>query len=50
VTPAFNAALTVKLVPTTFCAYTAGGLLLPRYRSYEVALLDAVQLSAGVFD
>jgi hypothetical protein len=30
--------------------YSTGRLLLPRYRSYEVALLDAVQLSVGVFD
>jgi hypothetical protein len=40
--------LTAKLVPERFCAYTAGGLLLPRYRSYEVALLDAAQFSVGV--
>jgi hypothetical protein len=40
--------LTTKLVPAKFCAYTVGGLLLPRYRSYEVALLDAAQLSVGV--
>ena len=37
-------------MPERFCAYTAGGLLLPRYRSYDVALLDADQLSVGVVD
>jgi hypothetical protein len=42
--------LTAKLVPERFCAYTAGGLLLPKYRSYEVALLEADQLSVGVVD
>jgi hypothetical protein len=50
VLPAFSAVLTTKLVPERFCPYTGGGLLLPRYRSYEVALLDAVQLSVGVVD
>ena len=48
--PEFSAVFTTKLVPGRFCAYTAGGLLVPRYRSYEVALLDAVQLSVGVVD
>src|ERR1022692_1767190 len=37
-------------MPERFCAYTAGELLLPRYRSYEVALLDAAQFSVGVVD
>jgi hypothetical protein len=42
--------LTAKLVPDRFCAYTVGGLLLPKYRSYEVALLETDQLSVGVVD
>jgi hypothetical protein len=50
VVPAFNAVLTTKLVPAKFCTYTGGGLPLPRYRSYEVALLEADQLSVGVVD
>jgi hypothetical protein len=50
VLPAFSAVLTPKLALERFCAYTAGGLLLPRYRSYEVALLDGDQFSVGVVD
>jgi hypothetical protein len=50
VVPAFSAVLTTKLVTARFCAYTGGGLLLPRYRSYEAALLDADQFSVGVVD
>jgi hypothetical protein len=40
----------MKLVPDRFCAYTAGGLVVPRYRSYDVAPLDADQFSVGVVD
>jgi hypothetical protein len=45
-----SAVVTAKLVAERLCAYTAGGLLVPRHRSYDVALLAADQLSVGVVD
>jgi len=50
VVPAVSAVLTAKLALAKFCAYTGGVLLVPRYRSYEVAPLEADQLSVGVVD
>jgi hypothetical protein len=42
--------LTAKLVLERFCAYTAGGFVVPRYKSYNVALLAADQFKVGVVD
>ena len=38
------------LVLARFWAYNAGGVLVPKYRSYNVALLDADQPRVGVVD